>query len=96
MDFIIGLPKIIVHHDSILLVVDRLTKVAHFILGNTTDDAPIVENRFSHEILKLHGFLEVIISNRDSKFTSMFLKSLHKTLRKKLNMSLAYHLKIDG
>ena len=63
MDFIGSLSKTRFHHDSILVVVDRLNKVAHFIPSNTTDDAPIVANKFSHEIFKLHGFPELIISN---------------------------------
>lgn len=62
MDFIVGLQKNRFHHDSILILVDKLTKVAHFIPSNTTDDAPIVANKFAHEIFRLHGFLEVIIS----------------------------------
>lgn len=72
MYFIVGLPKTIFHHDSILVLVDRLIKVAHFIPGNTIDDAPTVANEFSHEIIKLHGFSKVIILDRDSKFTSIF------------------------
>jgi len=95
MDFIVGLPNTRFHHDSILVVVDILTKVAHFILGNTIDDALTIENRFSHEIFKLYGFLEVIISDRDSKFTFMFWKSLHKALGKQMNMSLEYHPKTN-
>jgi len=72
MDFIIGLPKTIFHHDSILVVVDKLSKATHFIPGNTTNDTHIVENKFSHKIFRLHGFPEVIISYRYSKFTFMF------------------------
>jgi len=96
MDFIVGLPKTRFHHDSILVVVDKLTKVAHFIPGNTTNDAPVVANKFAPKIFRLHEFLEVIISDRDSKFTSVFWKSLHKALGTKLNMSSAYHPEIDG
>lgn len=95
MDFIIDFLKTRFHHDSILVVVDRLTKMAHFIPGNTIDDAPIVVNKFSHEIFRFHGFIEVIISYRDSKFASIFYISLHKALGTKLNMSSAYHPKID-
>jgi len=69
IDFIIDFSKIKFHHDFILVVVDKLTKVAHFILGNTIDDASVVANKFAHEILRLYGFFEVIISDRDSKFT---------------------------
>ena len=89
MDFIVGFPKTKFHHESILVVVDKLTKVVHFIPSNTTDDAPIVANKFAHKIFRLHGFFEVIISDTNSKFTSVFWKSLHKALSTKLNMSLA-------
>lgn len=96
MDFIVDLPKTRFHHDSILLVVDRLTKVVHSIPGNTTDDALVIANKFAHEIFILHGFLEAIILDRDSKFTSIIWKSLHRALRIRLNMTSTYHLKIDG
>jgi len=76
-------------------VVDRLTKVAHFIPRNTIDDAPTIVNKFSHEIFILHGFLEMIISDTNSKFTFIFWKSLHKTLGTKLNMSSIYHPEIE-
>ena len=42
MDFIVNLPKMTFHHDAIFFIIDYLTKVAHFFIGNTTDDAPIV------------------------------------------------------
>lgn len=80
MDFIIGLPKTKYQHDSIFIIVDRLTKVAHFILGNTTNDIVIVAKRFVKDISHLHGFLESIISNMDSKFTSTFWQTLHKEI----------------
>ena len=96
MDFIVGLPKTRFHHDSILVLVYRLTQVAYCISGNTTNDAPIVENNFAHEIFRLHGFPDVMMLDRDSKFTSMFCKSFHKALGMKLNMSSTYHLDIDG
>lgn len=96
MDFIVGLAKTRFHHDSILVVVDRLTKVAHFIPSNPIDDALDVANKFAHEIFRLYDFLEVNISYKDFKFTLIFYKSLHKALGTKLNMSLAYHPKMNG
>jgi len=96
MDFIVSLPKTRFHHDYILAVVDRLTKVAQFIPCNTIDDALVIANKFAYEIFRLHGFLEVIISGRDSKFTSIFWKSLHRELRIRLNMISKYHPKMNG
>jgi len=74
MDFIVGFSKTRFHHDSIVVVVDRLTKVAHFIPSNTIDDSPIMENKLALKIFRLHGFLEVIILDTDSKFTFIFWK----------------------
>lgn len=96
MDFIIIILKIRLYHDTILVVVDRLTKVAYFIPGNTIDDAPTMENKFPHDIFILHGFPKEIISDRDSKFTIIFQKLLHKELEIKLNMNSTYHPKING
>lgn len=72
MDFIVGLLKTRFHHDLIFVVVDKLTKVAHFIVGNTTDDAETIAQKFMKEIFKLYGFPETIIFDRDIKFTSDF------------------------
>ena len=96
MDFIIALQKIRFQHDSIFVVVDRLTKVAHFILGNTTDDAMMVSKRFLKDVFHLHGFPKNIISDRDSKFTSKFWQTLHKEVGIQLNFSSSYHPKLDG
>lgn len=72
MDFIVGLPKIGFHHESIFVVIDWLTKVAHFITRNTTKDAIIIAHKFIKEIFRLHGFPKNIILYHDSKFTSKF------------------------
>lgn len=92
MDFIIGLPKTNYQRDSIFIMVDRLTKVAHFILENTTDDAMTVAKRFVKDIFHLHGFPKSIISNIDSKFTSTFQQTLHKEIGTQLIFSSSYHL----
>lgn len=96
MNFIIEIPKTRFKHDAILVVVDKLTKVAHFIPRNLTYDATIISSKFAKEIIRLHGFLEEIVFNRDSRFTSEFWKSLHKAVGTKLNINSAYHPKIDG
>lgn len=70
MNFIIGLPKIRYRHDSIFMVVDRLTKLLHFILINTIYNAHIIAKKFMKEIFRLHRFLESIFSNRENKFKS--------------------------
>lgn len=96
IDFVTGLPKTQHQHDNILVVVDKLTKIAHFILGNVKDDAPLLANRFIKEFIRLHGMPEVIISDRDKLFTFRFWTSLMTTLGTKLNFSMAYHTETYG
>ena len=72
MDFVQGLPMSRNKHDVILVVVDKLTKVAHFIAGNLKDDSPVLAKRFVHEIFRLHGVPELIISDRDLRMMSRF------------------------
>ena len=73
-------------------MVDRLTKVAHFIPGNLIDETPEIAHKFIKEIFRLHGIPEKIISDRDARITSRFWKKLFSALGTKLNISSAYHL----
>ena len=70
MDFITGFPMTWRQHDSILVVVDKLKKVAHFIPVNFTYNTDAIAKIFMKEIFKLHGFLKEIVSDRDPTFTS--------------------------
>lgn len=72
MDFIQGSPMTRNRHNTILVVVDRLTKVAHFISGNLTDGAPEIAHKFIKEIFRLHGIPMKIILDRDARITSRF------------------------
>ena len=74
MDFIIGFPMTWRQHDSIMVVVDKLTKASHFIPVNSTHKTNDIEKIFMKEIFKLHGLLKEIVSNRDVNFTSNFWK----------------------
>ena len=96
MDFIMQLPPTPRKHDAIMVVVDRLTKRAHFIPTNTTVTAPEVAKLFFENIFKYHGLPKTIISDRDPRFTSRFWTALFKLLGTKLNMSTAYHPQTDG
>ncbi|KAK1681539.1 hypothetical protein QYE76_042387 [Lolium multiflorum] len=89
MDFITGLPKSSKGNDSIWVVVDRLTKVAHFIPVKTTikDLAELYISR----IVSLHGTPKSIVSDRGSQFTSRFWQKVHEGLGTRLNFSRAYH-----
>jgi hypothetical protein len=96
MDFITGLPRTGKQHDSIMVVVDKLTKAAHFIPLKTTHKATNVVDIFMREITRLHGIPKTIVSDRDPKFTSKFWKGLFKGFRTNLNFNTAYHPESDG
>jgi transposase InsO family protein len=96
MDFIIGFPRTSKQHDSIMVVVDKLTKATHFIPLKTTHRAADVADIFLKEVTRLHGIPKTIVSDRDLKFTSNFWKGLFKGFRMNLNFSTTYHPKSDG
>jgi hypothetical protein len=72
MDFIIELPRTRKQHDSIMVVVEKLTKVAHFIPLKTTHRVADVVDIFLKEVARLHGIPKTIVFDRDPKFTSNF------------------------
>jgi hypothetical protein len=91
MDFIIGLPHTQAAYDSMWVIVDRLTKVAHFILVKTTYSGAKLVELYMSIIVCLHGVPKKIMSDRGSQFTSKFWEKLHESMDTKLNFSLAYH-----
>lgn len=96
IDFITQLPVTKKGHDSIFVVVDRLTKMAHFIAHKMTDNAKAIAQLYIDNVFKLHGLPKEIISDRDSRFTSKFWSSLMETLNIKKNMSTAFHPQTNG
>ena len=96
MEFITGLPKIARNFDSILVVVDKLTKVSHLILTRTIVSASDVTHLLIKEVVRLHGIPAQIISDRDVKFTSKFWRTMFQSLGTLLNLSIAYHPKTNG
>jgi hypothetical protein len=91
MDFVTGLPRSNHGHDSIWVIVDRLTKVAHFIPVRTTYNGRELADLYITRIVSLHGVPKSIVSDRGPQFTSRFWKKLHEALGTKLSFSTAYH-----
>jgi hypothetical protein len=96
MDFITRLPRTQKGNDSIWVIVDRLTKVAHFIPVKTTYTVSQLSELYMENILKLHGAPRSIVSDRRPQFTAKFWQSLHKSLRTQLDYSTAFHPQTDG
>ncbi|GKC84534.1 putative reverse transcriptase domain-containing protein [Tanacetum coccineum] len=96
MDFVTKLPKTSNRHDTIWVIVDRLTKSAHFIPTRETDSMETLTRLYIKEIVSRHGIPISIISDHNSHFTSRFWRSLQSALGTQLDMSTAYHPETDG
>jgi transposase InsO family protein len=96
MDFIVGLPRTQSGYDSIWVIVDRLTKVAHFIPIKTAYSGQQLVELYMSRIVCLHGVPKKIVSDRGTQFTSRFWERLHEALDTQLRFSSAYHPQIDG
>ena len=96
MDFVVGLPLTGRKHDSVWVVVDRLTKSAHFLPVRTDYSLDKLAELYIKEIVRLHGIPISIISDRDPRFTSRFWGKLQEALGTRLNFSTAFHPQTDG
>jgi hypothetical protein len=96
MDFIVGLPTTQSGYDSIWVIVDRFSKVAHFILVKTTYKGSKLAELYIARIMCLHGVPKKIVSDRGTQFTSRFWEKLHEAMDTKLNFSSTYHPQTVG
>ena len=97
IEFVVGFPLTsLSHYNSILVVVDRLTKSAHFIPVRDTYDVTDVARVFINDIVHLHGVSKKIIYDRDPKFTSRFWISMQEELGSELNLISSYNTEVDG
>ena len=96
IDFIIGLPKTSKGYDSIWVIVDRLTKLAHFLPVKITHTAKQYAQLYMDRIVSLHGIPKTIISDRGAQFIARFWEHFHAALGTQLLRSLAYHPQTDG
>ncbi|GJP54459.1 hypothetical protein CLOM_g13545 [Closterium sp. NIES-68] len=96
LDFITGLPTPTSGHDVILVIIDKFSKMGHFIPTHATARTEETPQLFVRYIISQHGIPTTLIFNRDPKFTSKFWKELMSLLGTKLAMSSAYHPQTDG
>ncbi|GJX68913.1 putative reverse transcriptase domain-containing protein [Tanacetum coccineum] len=96
MDFVTKLPRTSSGHDTIWVIVDRLTKSAHFLPMREDYKMERLARLYLNEIVARHGVPISIISDRDSRFTSRFWQSMQEALGTRLDMSTAYHTQTDG
>ena len=96
MDFIDGLPRTRRGNESIWVIIDHLTKTAHFIPIRSNRTAASLVEIYMREIVRLHGVPSSIVCDRDPLFASNFWKAFLESLGTRLNLSTTYHPQTDG
>ncbi|GJU20322.1 putative reverse transcriptase domain-containing protein [Tanacetum coccineum] len=96
MDFVTKLPKTASGQDMIWVIVDRLTKSAHFLPAKENDSMERLTRQYLKEVVSRHRVPVSIISDRDGRFVSQFWQSLQEAFGTQLDMSIAYHPETDG
>ena len=96
MDFVTHFPRKLQGHDAVWVIVDRLAKSAHFLAVRMTFTWERLCRLYVREIVRLHGVLVSIVSDRDPRFTTHCWKSFQKVMGTRLTMSIAFHPQTDG
>ncbi|GKB71286.1 retrovirus-related pol polyprotein from transposon TNT 1-94 [Tanacetum coccineum] len=96
MNFVNKLPRTSSGHDTIWVIMDRLTKSAHFLPMRENYKMDRLSRLYLNEIVARHGVPILIISDRDSQFMSRYWQSMQEALGTRLDMSTAYHTQTDG
>jgi len=96
MDFVTALSRSPKGNNAVWVVVDRLTKSAHFIPFRVGQSTELLADKYMREIVRLHGVPVSIVSDRDTRFRSCFWESLQERLGTRLKFSTSYHPEIDG
>ena len=96
MDFVLGFPLTQQKHDSVWVIVDKLTKSTHFIPVRMDYSMDRLAELYVKEIVRLHGVPLSIVSDIDPRFTSRFWKELQLAFGTRLNFGTTFHSQIDG
>ncbi|KAF3640037.1 putative ribonuclease H protein-like [Capsicum annuum] len=96
MDFVMGLPRTYHQHDSVWVIIDRMTKSAHFLPVRTSYSSKDYTKLYIRELVRLHGVPLSIILDKGTQFTSYFWKAFQKGLGTKVYLSTAFYPQIDG
>jgi len=96
MDFVVGMPRTQRHHDAIWVIVDRLSKSAHFLAIKTIFNAEQLAELYIREIIRLHGIPRPIVLDRDTKFASRFWQGFQTAMGTEVHLSITFHPQTDG
>ena len=96
MDMVTNLPRTPRSHDTVWVIVDRLTKSAHFIPIRLDNSLTHLSGIYEREIVRLHGAPISIVSDRDPRYTSSLWQRMQDTLGTRIHLSTAYHPQTDG
>ena len=91
MSFVTHLPRTSQGHDAVWVIVDRLTKSAHFLVVRMTITFEEFDKLYIREIVQLYGVSVSIISDRDPRFMAQFWRSFQRAMGTQMRMSIMFH-----